>query len=100
MKAFVAHLAKLAEHLEVTAAAGQDAAGLEHQLVQVAVHLDVGLAQCLLHGLIATLFVYPVFLVQVHGTDRMLPAQREQHPRRIGPLVGMHNQQGDVQGVQ
>jgi hypothetical protein len=68
---------ELAEHLEVLAAAGEHAAGLEQQLVEMAMGTDPGLFQQPCGGLVAPGFVDAVFVVPVHGLDVVLAAHLE-----------------------
>lgn len=75
MQAFIAGFAKLTEHLKVTAGPGQYAAGFEQQLVQIAHHLDSGVAQLVTYGIVSALFVNPVFLIHVQCLHIVLPAQ-------------------------
>ena len=85
VQAGVADLAKLAEHLEIRAGLGQYAAGLEKQLVQVAVPAHAGGFQRLGRGRIATALVDAVFLIDVHRLHRQFTAQLAQHHRRLVP---------------
>ncbi|MCY1446601.1 hypothetical protein D9M71_631840 [compost metagenome] len=97
MQAFVTGFAKLAEDLEVATAAGEDAAGSEQQLIQVAMHGNARLRQRLTDGLIAAAFVDAVLFVQVQCLNLVLAADLQQHIRGLVPGVGFAHQQRDVQ---
>ena len=97
MQAGVADIAELAEHLEVGAGLGQHAAGLEKQLVEVAVERHAVGFQRGGHGGITAAFVNAVFLVDVHRRHRQFAAQLAQCGGRLVPSCGVADQQGNVQ---
>ncbi|MNE16087.1 hypothetical protein D3C80_1090180 [compost metagenome] len=97
MQAIVANLAELAEHLKISPAFGQHAAGLEQQLVKIANYVDAGTFKAGNHGLIAAAFIGAIFFIEVHAGDCKLPAQFEQHGGGRIPGFGTADQQRDVQ---
>ncbi|MNE00136.1 hypothetical protein D3C80_925350 [compost metagenome] len=75
VQALVTDLAELAEDLEVAAAAGKDAAGLEQQLVEIAVYGNALLAEGGLYRLVADAFIDAIFLVEMHSLYLVFTAQ-------------------------
>ncbi|MNG13199.1 hypothetical protein D3C84_968620 [compost metagenome] len=100
MQAFMAHLAELAEHLEIRAGPGQDAPGLEQQLVEIAVKLDTPALQRVSHRQVPAGFMNAVFLVDVYRIYRQLLTKLEQHIRSVIPACCLADQQGNIQFVQ
>ncbi|MNE49219.1 hypothetical protein D3C80_1437220 [compost metagenome] len=97
MQALQADFAKLAEHLEVTAIAGQDAARLEQQLVQVPMQRNAGLRKYLADSLVSASFVDAILFVQVQCLYPVLATYLQQHRRRLRPVIGLADQQGNIQ---
>ena len=100
VQAFIADLAELAEHLKVGFGFGQYRAGLEQQLVKVAVESDAFGLQGHRHRGVALAFVDAIFFVDVHSLNIQLHTKFEQHRRGLIPMIGGTQQQRDVQLAQ
>ncbi|MNG98015.1 hypothetical protein D3C72_1707070 [compost metagenome] len=92
VQALVTGLAKLAEHLEVTTTAGEDTSRSEQQLIQVALHGDACLCQCLADGLIAATFIDTIFFIQVQCLHLMFAADLQEHVGGLVPGIGLPHQ--------